>query len=248
MEPTYDVIGAGYDGGRRPDPRIQGRLDWAIGRAGRVVDIGTGSGNYSPADRFCLGVDPSQLMLDARRLAGRRRSVQARAEVLPFDSDSFDCSLGVLTAHHWSDLHAGLEEMARTSSKQVLFIREPFRASDDFWLLDYFPSILEVEAAKNYPTVDEIGRTLSIDHVEDVPVPADCVDGFLGCYWNRPEAFLQSLVRRCISIFSFISDDEETDGVDRLRNDLKTGRWDAHYGDLRSRDEYSVGHRLVIAA
>lgn len=247
MQPTYDEIGAGYDVGRRADRRIQRRLLRAIGDAERVVDIGTGTGNYSPGDRFCVGVDPSGLMLERRKRTGHHRSVQATAEALPFASSTFDCALGVLTAHHWLDLQAGLEEMVRTSAKQVLFIREPFRSTADFWLLEYFPSIMEIEETKTYPTAEAVQQTLREAQVEDVAVSADCVDGFLGCYWNRPEAFLVPAVRRCISVFAFIGGDEERSGVERLTADLDSGRWDAEYGSLRTRIEYSVGHRLLTA-
>ncbi len=248
MGATYDDIGAGYEEGRHPDPRIRQPIMDAIGTSTRVLDVGTGTGNYSPTDRPCVGVDPSALMLAQRDRANRGPSVQSTAEALPFTPSSFDCAVGVLTAHHWHDLQAGLEEMRRTSGRQVLFIREPFGSVDDFWLLEYFPTIMEVEAQRHYPTVADLGRTLDITAVHDVPVPADCVDGFLGCYWNRPEAFLDPAVRQCISIFSFISDADELVGANRLRADLASGRWDAHHGALRSRPEYFVGHRLVMAA
>ena len=248
MAAIYDNIGAGYDNGRQADNRIRRKIMQAIGDSARVVDIGTGTGNYSPTDRLCVGVDPSQLMLDQRTEAGRPRSVRASAECLPFASDSFDCSLGVLTAHHWPDLHAGLGEMRRTSAQQVLFIREPFRSQTDFWLLDYFPSIMEIEATKRYPTVDDLGQTLRVVDVAQVAVPADCIDGFLGCYWNRPEAFLDPTVRQCISIFSFISPSAEAEGVDRLRHDLASGRWDVEHGSLRSQAEFFVGHQIVVGA
>ncbi len=247
MGATYDAIGIGYDGGRRTDARIRRRLHDAIGDAGRIIDIGTGTGNYSPNDRFCVGVDPSPVMLAARREAGHRLSLRASAEALPIESRSFDCAVAVLTAHHWTDLHAGLEEMDRASSRQVLFIREPFRSSEDFWLLDYFPSIMDIEATKAYPTADDIAQVLPVSGVENVAVPADCVDGFLGCYWNRPEAFLDDLVRACISIFSFIPIEEQRSGVNRLGDDLDTGRWDAVYGSFRSGRERHLGHRLVVA-
>ena len=35
-----------------------------------------------------------------------------------------------------------------------------------------------------------------------MPVPADCRDGFGGCYWNRPEAYLDPIVQEGMSSFA----------------------------------------------
>ncbi len=245
-EPLYDEIGEGYDVGRRRDPAIGRRIDRALRGAGRVVDIGTGTGNYSPTDRFCVGVDPSRRMLDERAAAGGH-AVQAIAEDLPFNDRVFDAALGVLTAHHWSNLEAGLHEMRRTSARQVLFIREPFTGPEDFWLLEYFPGFLDAEAARTYPSEHDLRRHLRVDAAEPIAIASDCRDGFLGCFWNQPEAFLSDEVRRCISIFSFLEPAAEAAGVERLAADLSSGRWEANHGELRRRSELHIGHKLVTA-
>jgi hypothetical protein len=36
------------------------------------------------------------------------------------------------------------------------------------------------------------------------------------------------------------------EGVEHLRDDLETGRWDEHYGHLRSMTEADYGYKLVI--
>ena len=35
-----------------------------------------------------------------------------------------------------------------------------------------------------------------------VPIPHDCVDGLLGAYWRRPEAYLNAEIRSGISSFA----------------------------------------------
>ena len=37
------------------------------------------------------------------------------------------------------------------------------------------------------------------------------------------------------------------EGVEYLRDDLETGRWDERYGHLRSMTEADYGYKLVIA-
>ena len=40
----------------------------------------------------------------AQRAAGAAPVVQASAEDLPFDDDSFDAAMAMITVHHWRDL------------------------------------------------------------------------------------------------------------------------------------------------
>src|SRR6266851_3875064 len=54
-------------------------------------------------------------------------------------------------------------------------------------------------------------------------LPHDCVDGFLGAYWRRPEAYLDAAVRGAISTFTKLADVEP--GLARLRRDLEDGTW-----------------------
>ena len=108
---TYDRIGPGYAKTRRADPRIAARIDAALGDARTVLNVGAGAGSYEPPDREVTAVEPSAEMI-AQRPAGAAPVVQASAEELPFEDDSFDAAMAVLTAHHWLDLEAGLERDA----------------------------------------------------------------------------------------------------------------------------------------
>jgi len=75
-------------------------------------------------------------------------------------------------------------------------------------------------------------------------VPKDCVDGFLGAYWARPEAYLDPAVRAGISSFSHPGTEP---GLARLRADLASGAWHARYGHLLEADALDLGYRLVVA-
>lgn len=82
-----------------------------MGDARTFLNVGAGTGSYEPADREVTAVEPSAEMI-AQRPPGGAPVVQASAESLPFDDDSFDAALAVLSAHHWADLKVDLESGA----------------------------------------------------------------------------------------------------------------------------------------
>lgn len=96
---------------------VNGRSD------ANVLDLGCGGGHVSfgaaPHVREVVAYDLSPAMLSAveaesaRRGLANIRTVQGRAEELPFEDGSFDFVLCRFSAHHWGDLHAGLREARR---------------------------------------------------------------------------------------------------------------------------------------
>ena len=101
----YDEIGRTYAHTRATDPRIAAAIWEALGDARTVVNVGAGTGNYEPPDREVTAVEPSAVMI-AQRPPEAAPVVQAGAEALPFEDDSFDAAMAVLTIHHWSDWRA----------------------------------------------------------------------------------------------------------------------------------------------
>jgi len=246
---VYDTIGRGYARQRRPDPRIAARLIAALGGARSVLNVGAGTGSYEPphdsTDRRVVAVEPSAVML-AQRPPSAAPAVRARAEALPFPDRSFDAAMAVLTLHHWTDRALGLAECARVARERVVLLTwDP--ATDGFWLVqDYFPAFLEADRRvfPSIPSYTEAFGPAARVQVAAVPVPRDCVDGFLGAYWARPEAYLDPAVRAGIS--SFARPGTEA-GLARLRADLASGAWHARHGRLLAADTLDVGYRLVIA-
>ena len=43
-------------------------------------------------------------------------AVDATAESLPFDDDSFDAAMAMVTIHQWSDVDRGLRELRRVAA------------------------------------------------------------------------------------------------------------------------------------
>lgn len=238
----YDRIGAGYAALRRPDARIAARIDAALGACRSVLNVGAGAGSYEPANRLVVAVEPSAEML-RQRPGGAAPAVQASATELPFRDRSFDAALAALTVHHWPRRERGLAEMQRVARERVvIFTWDPAHAG--FWLLQqYFPEILELDRPA-FPSLREIEMTIGPASVQPVPVPADCSDGFLGAYWQRPALYLDAQVRGAISVFSKF---DSTAGLARLRRDLQDGTWRARHGALHELGELDVGYRLIVA-
>jgi SAM-dependent methyltransferase len=242
----YDQIGTSYTRTRRTEPRIAARLHAALGDGHRVLNVGAGTGNYEPADRQVIAVEPSPTMI-AQRPAGSAPVVRAFAEALPFPDNSFDASLAVFTVHHWPDAQRGLRELRRVARRQV-FLSFDSGFDHDFWLVtDYFPEITALDTEQTCQSAAEIARVLEVHHVEPVPVPADCIDGFAACYWNRPEAYADPDVQAGISCLAMLDSDVLARGTRQLRDDLASGAWDERYGHLRELEEFDVGYQLVIA-
>lgn len=240
MPAKYDKIGVSYAGPRRPDPRIAAMIERALGDARSVVNVGAGTGSYEPPDRRVTAVEPSGAMI-GQRGPGAAPVVQAVAEDLPFEDGAFDAAMAVLTLHHWSDKAKGCAELLRVSRQRVVLLTfDP--ACRNAWLLDYFPDFA-VQDDGRFPRMSEYQAWLGPVEIETVPIPGDCLDGFLYAYWKRPRAYLDPDVRAAMSSFWALED--ATEGLERLRRDLDDGVWDKRYGALLKQDTLDLGYRLV---
>ncbi len=241
MATLYDTIGRGYANHRRPDPRIAAMIETALGDARSVVNVGAGTGSYEPRDRRVTAVEPSATMI-AQRPSGAAEVVQATAERLPFPDRSFDAATAFLTTHHWTDLDAGLREMARVSRGPCVFLDHDMRDLH-FWMLDYFPQVRP--KLKPLLPLESARAVFSRLRVTPVPVPHDCTDGFFCAYWRRPERYLDPDVRAAISFFTLVDDVEAR--IARLRRDIEDGTWLRRNGHLLRETEMDYGYRLIVA-
>jgi SAM-dependent methyltransferase len=242
----YDEIGHTYARTRQADPRIAAQITAALGHAVSVLNVGAGSGSYEPSDRRVIALEPSITMI-RQRPPGAPPVVQGVAGELPFADGTFDVAMGTLTLHHWPDLGGGLAEVRRVSRRQVFLLFDGL-VRDGYWLIDdYFPSVWELGSERQAPTVAMVGKHLDVVRVEVVMIPSDCTDGFGCAYWNRPEAHLDPVVLAGMSWSSQLASQVLAEGVERLRADLETGRWDERHGHLRSMTEADYGYKLVIA-
>lgn len=241
MNSKYDIIGENYAELRKPDPRIARIIESALGPAQSVLNVGAGTGSYEPAGRSVIAVEPSREMI-RKRGSTATEAIQASAEHLPFDAESFDASMAILTIHHWHDKEAGLREMRRVTRGAIVLLT--FDPSQRPWLTDYLPQQIALDD-EQMPRMSDYERWLGSVKIMPVPVPHDCSDGFLHAYWRRPAAYLDPYIRSGSSSFSAIGGAET--GLQNLKRDLETGEWERRYGELLALDEYDAGYRLVVA-
>jgi SAM-dependent methyltransferase len=241
----YDTIGVTYSATRRTEPRIAARLWAALGDARTVLNVGAGTGSYEPPGRTVIAIEPSTVMRSQRH-PDAAPCVAGSAEHLPFDDRSFDAAMAFSTIHHWPDPRAGLREMRRVGRRIVVFAFDTNDANQ-FWLTrDYLPEVTALRACRVLTALPELADAIGA-HLEPVPIPWDCADGFYEAYWRRPEAYLDETLRRGISLFAAVGPEAEERAVRALRDDLASGRWAERNRELVDLDAAELGARLLIA-
>ncbi len=240
MHTSYDTIGVNYSDLRKPDSRIEMMIGRALGSARTVLNVGAGAGSYEPLDRQVTALEPSVEMIRQRGVS-LAPVIQGYAEDLPFDDNSFDASMAVLTVHHWTDQERGLKEMRRVTRGQVVVLTfDPSHRG--FWLADYIPGIVALDEVQ-MPRMTDYEDWLGAVEISAVPIPHDCTDGFLCAYWRRPAAYLDPRIRAAISCFWML--DNVSVAMEKLAHDLDTGVWEERYAELRDLDACDFGYRLV---
>ena len=239
----YDTIGHTYSRGRQSDPRIATAIESALGNCETILNVGAGTGSYEPRSRAVVAVEPSITMI-AQRPAGAAPVVQACAEALPFRNDSFDAVLGILTVHHWKDQARGFSECVRLARSRVVLVTNDFDVCAKFWLFDYFPELIRADR-HIFPRMARFVGALGPVETIVVPIPSDCRDGFLGAYWQRPQAYLDPIVRGNISTFAKIGNIDSQ--LTRLKGDIESGAWHRRYPSLEGLGTLDLGYRILIA-
>jgi len=243
MHTSYDTIGVNYSDLRKPDSRIAMMIGRALGSAKTVLNVGAGTGSYEPDDRQVTAIEPSLEMI-RQRSASAAPVIQGFAEDLPFDEDSFDASMAILTIHHWADKEKGLKEMRRVTRGPVIILTfDPSRR--EFWLTDYIPELVKLDEMI-MPKMTDYEKWLGSVEISAVPVPHDCTDGFLYAYWRRPRAYFDPKITAAMSSFRVI--DNIAERLRKLENDLDSGAWAERYSELLNLDEFDGGYRLVTSA
>jgi SAM-dependent methyltransferase len=242
--PAYDRIGLSYSEIRHADPRFEAAIWRALGDAKKILNIGAGAGSYEPMDREVIAVEPSPVMI-VQRPADAAPAIRGIAESLPLADKSVDATMGVFTMQHWDDVDRGLAEVLRVTRERIVFLTLDLDVTAEMWLCrDYLPEIVEHDRT-TFPSIAHLQDVLPGLQVEVVMVPADCTDGFCVALWSRPEMHLDPDVRRASSIWHLLPPATVDSGLDRLRQDLESGEWDRHRGQLRTQTALDVGLRLV---
>jgi SAM-dependent methyltransferase len=242
---NYGVIGSTYSQYRKPDARITEFIVHALADARTVLNVGAGAGSYEPRDRDVTAVEPSASMR-AQRPAHLPTAIDAVAEDLPFPDKHFDASMAMFTVHQWPNLLVGLDEMRRVTRGPVLILTGDPDELYRFWLNDYAPEVIAVEA-RRFPSIASVSLALgSNTSVSPIPIPLDCTDRFNEGYYGRPEGLLEDGARLACSAWSFVDRSVEERFVETLSRDLENGTWDRKYGHLRKQPEFEGSLKLVV--
>lgn len=242
----YGDLAVGYARHRQPDVHIARQIDAALGTASTVLNIGAGIGSYEPSERLVVPVEPSAAMRDERP-SGGVPAIDAVAESLPFDDNSFDAAMAILTIHQWRDTDRGLREMRRVARGPAVIMTFDSDAWSRMWLIDYIPELYRLESNR-FPSIQHVCDVLggTVD-VSDVPIALDCSDGFAEAFYGRPEALLDPAARRAQSGWAFLDPAQVERAVDQLRSDVQDGTWDRRYGHLRTQSWFVGALRLVTS-
>jgi len=246
----YDDIGRTYTRTRGEDPHIAAAIRRALGDARTVLNVGAGAGAYEPPNVELVAVEPSEVMI-AQRPPGSAPVVRASAESLPFEDDSFDAAMAILSDHHWRDRAAGLRELRRVARRRVVLLNVDPALFEEFWFtkeyLPEFASLIPRPHLRPGAWERELRELLGPIEVHAVPIAHDCRDGFFGAHWRRPRAFLDSEIRAGISVFSLVPAAAVARAVATLERDLDSGEWEKRHRDLLELDEIDLGYRLAVA-
>jgi demethylmenaquinone methyltransferase/2-methoxy-6-polyprenyl-1,4-benzoquinol methylase len=209
-------------------------LKGAPGR--KLVDIGGGTGNYALALRLegwePVVVDRSGEML-ARAAAKGLETVQADAQRLPFEDETFDAATMISMLHHVEDRGAALAEARRVLGSRGRLVLKGYTGEDaaTLWILDYFPSSRRWMEATHPPRAAMLEAlpgarlfAIEFDDMQDASLAALSAD---------PERVLQAAERGETSYFERMQRDHRDElrsGLARLRNDIAAGRAPNHAG------------------
>jgi hypothetical protein len=211
-----------------------------------VANVGAGAGAYEPFDKKVLPIEPSQRMI-AQRAPELAPAIRGHPESLPLPSGGVDAALACMTLHDWADWRIGVHELRRVARKRVVVFTYDRSFSQRFWLLrEYLPKLGRLDSAR-FPPIEEQRVAMGEEvHIETVPIPHDCHDGFLAAYWRRPAAYLDEATRTGIPTFHIPGAGRLLDGLDALAEDLDTGLWEERHEELLELDELDLGYRLLV--
>lgn len=230
--PDYSRQAEHYDETRSASPSVLRALREALkGAPGRkLVDIGGGTGNYALA-LHREGWEPVVVDRSAEMLAWAAakglETVQADAQRLPFEDETFDAATMISMLHHVEDRGAALAEARRILKSRGRLVLKGYTREDaaTLWILDYFPSSRRWIEATHPPQAwihEELpGARLFTVELEDMD------DASLEALSSDPKRVLEAAERGDTSYFERMRRDHPGElrmGLARLREDIAAGR------------------------
>ena len=255
-EKVYNAIGKNYKVNRTADHRIVESIDELLKLpiGSTITDVGAGTGNYSNA-MANLGykikaIEPSEEM---RRQAIPNVNVDwywGSAESIPIPDNSVNGVIVVLSIHHFSSVQTAAKEIRRIcpNGPIVVFTFDP-RQGEEPWFKKYFPEVYQKDF-NSFPPINEVADVIAEEGqwektIQKFPLPHDLQDKNMYAGWNKPEIYLDHRFRQNVSGLALASGSVIQKGIEELRSDIETGKWDNKFGYLRNQNSFDAGFRFI---
>jgi ubiquinone/menaquinone biosynthesis C-methylase UbiE len=193
----------------------------------RVLEVGCGTGHWLRSFRGTglrvTGLDASaQMLAYAKTQAPRAALAQGTAERLPLASETFDRVFCINAFHHFQDKVAFLIEAMRVLRPGGLMMTvglDPHAGVDQWYIYEYFDNVLEIDR-RRYPASSQIREWMQASGF------ADCVTReiqHLPVRLGARAALEQGRLEKSVtSQLSVLTDEEHRQGVDRIREAVKS--------------------------
>jgi len=117
----YNKISEGYDELHKEEQLkklsiIKNNLK--IKKSDLLLDVGCGTGISSQFDCKVIGIDPSTGLLKRNK---NKNKILAKAEYLPFKSNTFDFVISVTALHNFNNFEKSLKEIKRVGKSNFIF-------------------------------------------------------------------------------------------------------------------------------
>lgn len=232
----YDRNANHYDQYRRPSPIIQEHLlKFFSGTQGPILSIGCGTGRMENAisDNINIfGLDRSDGML-AQARNRIHLLTQGDMKALPYVNGSFNGLYFMQSLHHIG-ANLDIKPEVRNSVRKVV-LREAYQVlnrgsiviiqrdplqNQAVWFWRFFPQALETKL-KIQPKVSDISNWLK--EIGFSNVTSKPINDPMAIYFYDPNSPLDPKFRRSFSDFSYLSEEDVTKGVNKLKIAIKNG-------------------------
>lgn len=238
VQKTYERMSYTYDNTRKADPGIVAQLiaQLEMKHAGRYLDVGCGSGNYTHAlaqqGLMIEGIDISPNMLNQAKVKYKQMIFHnGDALHLPFDDNQFSGLFYILVMHHVKNYLQAFQEAYRTSKKDgeiVIFTTTP-EQMQQCWLYHYFPNMMNdrIQQIESFGYIKKQLEQAGFSHIKQSPfhINDTIEDLFLYSGKFRPHIYLDPFIRQNISCFALSPHhDELYAGLQALKKDILSGK------------------------
>ncbi len=155
QENYYDKIADGYDELYEQEQNkkcalIKKETPWKI--AGKILDVGCGSGISSEHFGADVCIDPSEKLLAlADKKNNKRLHIIGKAEKIYFNDNEFDFVISITAIQNFEDIEKGLSEIKRVGQKFILtFLKKSEKKSTiEKIIKKIFTVVKEIEEEKD---------------------------------------------------------------------------------------------------